>query len=349
MIATQISNDFSSTNQNLAFLEKEVLISGNNTLMGKEGLTFKILESLERNYNNTQNTIERNRNETMGTIDRIQTDIGTRIESNHGDSKFTTVHTANTVRESIRDSRSVNQKNIIDAKNELHDAVVGLTDRIQANAVEERSIIYKQAVTSKEQNIDNFGILNTNIRNRTSEIQIGNHLGFRNTSEQLYKNGVHDALAYKDIQIFKGESNYDELKFATENSSSLRLDTLKQTEKLAHDIQESDLEALKRKECLAQQILKKELDIIRTEIIVVSKMKKGCCETKEKVDKRATYTQYKLKDQDINRLKDDLTEQEIWDTNFEPRLRHCNEHNEHSDHSEHSPEHSPKHHNCNRG
>ena len=345
MIATQISNDFSSTNQNLAFLDKEVLISGNNTLMGKEGLTFKILESLERNYNNTQNTIECNRNETMGAIDRIQTDIGTRIESNHGDSKLTTVHMANTVREAIRDSRSVNQKNIINAKSDLHDNIVGLTDRIQANAVEERSIIYKQAVTSKEEDVDNFGTLNSIIVDRASEIQVGNHLGFSNTSDQLYKNAVHDAFAFKDIQILKGESKYDELKFAAENASNLHLDTIKQTEKLAHDIQESDLEALKRKECLAQQILKKELDIIRSEIIVVSKMKKGCCETKEKIDKRATYTQYKLKDQDINRLKDDLTEQEIWDTNFGPRFRHCNEHSGHNEHSEHSPEH----HNCNRG
>jgi len=361
MITTQITKNFNSTNQNLTFLDKDVLISGNNTFLGKECLTFKILESLERNYNSTQNVLECNRNKTMGAIDRIQTDIGTRIETNHGDSKFTTVNMANTVHTAIQDSRSINQKNIINAKSDLHDNIVALTDRVQTNAVEERSIIYKQAFRSKEQNLDDFGTLNSIIMDKASDIQVDNHLGFTNTTGQIYNKASQEALAYKHIQILKGESQYDELKFAAENASNLHLDTTQQTEKLAHHIQESDLEALKRKECLAQQILKKELDIIRSEIVLVCKMKKGCCETKEKVDKRATYTHYKLKDQDINRLKDELTEQEIWDTNYFPHCHEYNTHNRHNENNEHNRhnennrhnthnEHNEHNeHNCNRG
>lgn len=300
--SSQYDNNIRKTNQNISNLSRSVLLQANQNA----GLTLDCLKSIQKNYNDTQITEQEHYIDTQKAVAKIRYNIDTQMEKTNADSKLNTLITANTVRESLNDSTYIINKNIRDVNQQLNNDIHEVLNGLNATYSEDKKTTYKQNAQVRAQNRDDFEILKTAIRSEAREMEVNNNLNFRNVDKLITTNSQYEAIGAKDIQLLNFKNKNEVLLFANENASNARLDTLVSTEKLTHRLQENDLQALKDKELLSQKILQKELDLIRYENNIMSALKKKTCEIKNEIEERSKRTQYKLKNDEISRLKEDL-------------------------------------------
>jgi hypothetical protein len=206
----------------------------------------------------------------------------------------------------VADSRSLIQNSISDAKASLSDNVAATLASVERNSAEGRATTYEQSAEGRMQNSDNFAAVRDLIAKEAADSTLNSNLNFANVQRDVAHIGTANALAAKDIQIQSLQIKSDNLLFAAQNASVARQDTLAGTERLAHRIASSEMEAFKNKELLALQLGRAELEQCRSESRILSKLAECCCEIKEKVDERATVTDLLIKDNETSRLKDEL-------------------------------------------
>jgi hypothetical protein len=305
---SQISN---KTNQSLNNLSRDIY--NTNTLINQtnKGLTLNLINSLERDFNNTQIRHQENHNNIKTAIANTQHNLDTQLEKCKADSNLTTLNTTNTIRESLHDSSYSVIKTVQDEKRVLNKEIQNLIAEIYEDAESEKKETREQNGQTRYNNNKNFENVKYDIKKNGKQLQLNEQLNFTQVNKQIINNETQQTLANRDIQLLTLANKYEQQKFASANANTAKLDTLSSTERLAHQIQDSDLEALKHKEMLAQQILQKELDIIQSENRIISSMKKKTCELKEQIDMRAKRTQRLLKHNDIERIKDEILTSEI--------------------------------------
>jgi len=306
LLLNKLSDGFATTDQNISGVSKDVLQTGTAVLAGAERQSLNVLTAVERNGNDTRMSVERNGHDTRSSIDRVGADVSTRVERNGGDGRMVTVQTAGDVRMAIADSRSLIQNSIGDAKTTLSDNIAATLASVERNSAEGRATTYEQSSEGRIQNSSNFAAVRDLVSKEASDITLNSNLNFANVSKDIQETGTANALAAKDIQIQQLQIKSDNLLFAAQNAASARHDTLASTERLAHRISSSEMEAFKNKELLALQLGRAELEQARSESRILSKMAECCCEIKEKVDERATVTDLLIKDNEQSRLKDEL-------------------------------------------
>jgi hypothetical protein len=306
LLLNKLSEGFATSDQNITGVSKDVLQTGTAVLAGAERQSLNVLTAVERNGNDTRMAVERNGNDTRSSIDRVGADVSTRVERNGGDGRMVTVQTAGDVRMAIADSRSLIQNSIGDAKTTLADNIAATLASVERNSAEGRATTYEQSSEGRIQNSQNFAAVRDLVSKEASDIALNSNLNFSNVSKDIQITGTANALAAKDIQIQALQVKSDNLLFAAQNASIARQDTLASTERLAHRISSSEMEAFKNKELLSLQLGRAELEQARSESRILSKMAECCCEIKEKVDERATVTDLLIKDNETSRLKDEL-------------------------------------------
>jgi hypothetical protein len=306
LLLNKLSDGFANTDQNISGVSKDVLQTGTAVLAGAERQSLNMLTAIERNGNDTRMSVERNGHDTRSAVDRVGADIGTRVERNGGDGRMVTVQTAGDIRMAVADSRSLIQNSIGDAKTTLADNIAATLASVERNSAEGRATTYEQSAEGRIQNSDNFATVRDLIAKEASDITLNSNLNFANVAKDIQVSGTANAIAAKDIQIQALQVKSDNLLFAAQNAANARHDTLASTERLAHRISSSEMEAFKNKELLALQLGRAELEQARSESRILSKMADCCCEIKEKVDERATVTDLLIKDNETSRLKDEL-------------------------------------------
>ena len=311
LLISQYDNNLRRTDQNIGNLSRSILSQTQTQTTQMETLTLNCLNLLQRNYNDTQITEQQHHNDTEKAIAHIKYNIDTQMEKSNADSNLNTLNTANTVRESLNDSTYITNRDIENAKEELHTNMHHLISQINTSFTESNKTTYKQNAQTRVQTREYFELLKTDIRNRAEAIKLNRNLNFTNTDKLIIANSKSDAIGTRDIQLLSLKNKNEQLLFANENASNVRLHTLENTEKLTHRLQENDLQALKHKELLSQQILQKELDLIRYENSIMSALKKKTCEIKEGIEERSKRTQYKLKNDEISRLKEEMLNTQI--------------------------------------
>jgi hypothetical protein len=313
----RINEGFINNDQHVSDVSRDVLKTGNMVLQGAERQALSVLTSVERNGNDSRSAIERNGNDTRMSVERTghdtrsavernASDLATRVERNGGDSRMVTVTTAGDTRTAVGDSRSLIQNTIADAKGYLADSIAATLASVERNSAEGRSTTYEQSAEGRMQNSDNFSAVRDLVAKEAADQTLASSLNFANVQRDVAHIGTANALAAKDIQIQSLQIKSDNLLFAAQNASIARQDTLAGTERLAHRIASSEMEAFKNKELLALQLGRAELEQCRSESRILSKLAECCCEIKEKVDERATVTDLLIKDNETSRLKDEL-------------------------------------------
>lgn len=306
LLLNKMADGFSTSDQNLSGVAKDVLKTGNMVLQGAERQSLNVLTAVERNGNDTRMSVERNGHDTRSAVERNASDLATRVERNGGDGRMVTVTTAGDTRMAVADSRSLIQNTISDAKGTLADNIAATLASVERNSAEGRATTYEQSSEGRMQNSANFAAVRDLVSKEASDITLSSSLNFANVSKEITQTGTANALAAKDIQIQSLQIKSDQLLFAAQNASVARQDTLAGTERLAHRIASSEMEAFKNKELLALQLGRAELEQCRSESRILSKLAECCCEIKEKVDERATVTDLLIKDNEQSRLKDEL-------------------------------------------
>ena len=305
--SSQYDNNIRRTNQNIGILSRSVLLQANQNAT----LTLDCLNSIQQNYNDTQLTEQEHYIDTQKAVAKVKYKIDTQMEKTDADSKLNTLITANTVRNSLNDSTIIINKNIKDDKQQLNNDIYGLLSGLNATFTEGKKAIYEQSAQTRAQDRDAFGLLKTGIRNAIDDLEVNNNLNYTKVNNLIITNAKSDTIGTKDIQLLNLKNKNEQLLFANENASRTRLYTLENTEKLTHQIHNTKLQALKHKELLSQQILQKELDLVRNENNILSALKKQACEQKNALEERSKRTRYKLKNDEISRLKDELFNAQI--------------------------------------
>jgi hypothetical protein len=133
--SSQYDNNIRKTNQNIGNLSRSVLLQANQNA----GLTLDCLNSIQKNYNDTQITEQQHFIDTQKAVANIRYNIDTQMEKTNADSKLNTLITANTVRESLNDSTYIINRDIQNTNQEVHTNIHQLTNHINNTFTEDKN------------------------------------------------------------------------------------------------------------------------------------------------------------------------------------------------------------------
>jgi hypothetical protein len=311
LLITQVSNDFERTCQNIGNLSRDIYNSDTLIEQSNNALTLDTLDTLERNYNDTQMTQTSNNNAVQNAVNTLHYNTGLQMEKIHADTNLNTINTANSLNITIGYDRDINIKSVKDLESGTRDQLNYVNRAINNNSQELNQVINRQVTETLEHNNHDFCAVRAQIQANANNKLVHDTLKFVGVANHLKSNSTADAIGHKDIQKQNLNLKFENTKYASEIASEQRLIALQSTERLAHRLQTSDLEAAKHKEKLSAQILQAEIDLVRSETVIISAIKKKTCEIKLQIDERARRTQRLVKVNTIDRLREDLQNEEI--------------------------------------
>jgi hypothetical protein len=320
LLITQLSNNFGRTSQNIGNLSRDIYNTGALIEQSNNALTLNTLntlnrlntlDTLERNYNDTQMTQISNNSAVQNAVNALHYNTGLQMEKIHADTNLNTINTANSLNITIGYDRDINIKSVKDLESGTRDQLNYVNQAINNNSQELNQVINTQASETLKHNNEDFNQLNSEIQLLASKKQVHDTLKFVGVINHIEKTTKEDAIGQKDILKQNLNFKFENTKYASEIASEQRLTVLQSTERLAHRLQTSDLEAAKHKEKLSAQILQAEIDLVRSEAVIISAIKKKTCQIKLQIDERARRTQRLVKVNTIERLREDLQNEEI--------------------------------------